>query len=158
MTQSFADGMNSSLNSGGGLPDPDSDAQFYSGVPAKRLVAFLIDVVLVWGIAILVSLLTLGIGFLIMGFLIAVIDLIYRTLTIGSKSATLGMRMMGIELRTFGGDRFNTGHALIHTLLFYVMLAFVIVQLISVIMMGGSRYGRGLHDLVVGSTMINRPL
>lgn len=158
MTQSFADGMNSSLNNGGGLPDPDNDAQFYAGVPAKRLVAFIIDVVLVWGIAILVSLLTLGVGFLILGFLIAVIDLIYRTMTMGSQSATLGMRLMGIELRTFNGDRFNTGHAFIHTLLFYAMLAFVVVQLVSVIMMGGSRYGRGLHDFIVGSTMINRPL
>ena len=158
MTQAFTDGLNNGLNNGGGLPDPDRDAQFYTGVPAKRLMAFIIDVVLVWGIAILVSILTLGIGFLIMGFLIAVIDLIYRTLTIGSSSATVGMRLMGIELRTFNGDRFNTGHALIHTLLFYVMLAFVLVQLISVIMMGGSRYGRGLHDFIVGSTMINRPL
>lgn len=158
MTQAFTDGQDNVLNRGGGLPDPDNDAQFYSGVPAKRLVAFIIDVVLVWGMAILLSLLTLGIGFLILGFLIAAIDLIYRTVTIGSNSATLGMRMMGIELRTFGGDRFNTGHAFIHTLLFYAMLAFVVVQLVSVIMMGGSRYGRGLHDFIVGSTMINRPL
>lgn len=158
MTQAFTDGLNNGLNNGGGLPDPDRDAQFYSGVPAKRLVAFFIDVFLVWGLAILVSLLTLGVGFLILGFLIAVIDLIYRTITIGSGSATLGMRLMGIELRTFNGDHFNTGHAFIHTLLFYAMLAFVVVQLISVIMMGGSRYGRGLHDFIVGSTMINRPL
>ena len=158
MSQAFTDGIHNSLNSGGGLPDPDRDAQFYSGVPTKRLVAFVIDVVLVWGLAILVSLLTLGIGFFIMGFLIAVIDLAYRTFTIGSKSATVGMALMGIELRTFGGDRFNMGHALIHTLLFYAMLAFVVVQLISVIMMGGSRYGRGLHDLIVGSAMINRPI
>ncbi len=158
MTQSFADGMNSGLNGGGGLPDPDRDAQFYDGVPVKRLVAFIIDVTLVWGLAILFSILTLGLGFFILGFLIALIDLIYRTVTIGSNSATFGMSLMGIELRTFSGDRFNTGHALIHTLLFYAMLAFVVVQLVSVIMMGGSRYGRGLHDLIVGSAMINRPL
>ena len=158
MSQAFTDGLNQNLNRGGGLPDPDRDAHFYEGVPAKRLVAFFIDVVLVWGLAILASLLTLGIGFLILGFLIAVIDLIYRTLTIGSASATLGMRVMGIELRTFNGDRFNTGHAFIHTLLFYAMLAFVVVQIVSVIMMGGTRYGRGLHDFIVGSTMINRPI
>ena len=97
MTQAFTDGLNNGLNNGGGLPDPDRDAQFYTGVPAKRLMAFIIDVVLVWGIAILVSILTLGIGFLIMGFLIAVIDLIYRTLTIGSSSATVGMRLMGMN-------------------------------------------------------------
>ena len=128
MTQAFSDGFDSGLNRGGGLPDPDHDAQFYAGVPAKRLVAFLIDVVLVWGAAILVSLLTLGIGFLIMGFLIAVIDLVYRTVSIGSRSATFGMSLMGIELRTFNGDRFTTGHALIHTLVFYAMLVFFVVQ------------------------------
>lgn len=158
MTQAFSDGFDTGLNNGGGLPDPDRDAQFYEGVPAKRLVAFLIDIVVVWGVAILVSVLTLGIGFFILGFLIAVIDLVYRTLTIGSKSATLGMSVMGIELRTFNGDRFTMGHALIHTLVFYAMLVFFVVQLVSVIMMGGSRYGRGLHDLILGSAMINRPV
>ena len=158
MTHSFTDGLNSNLNGSGGLPDPEADAQFYNGVPAKRLVAFIIDVVLVWGAAILFSVLTLGIGFLILGFLIAVIDLIYRTLTIGSNSATFGMSLMGIELRTFNGGRFSMVHALIHTLLFYAMLAFVVVQLISVIMMGGTRYGRGLHDFILGSAMINRPV
>lgn len=158
MTQTFADEMNARLNSSGGLPDPDRDAQFYDGVPAKRLVAFCVDVVLIWGMAVLLSLLTLGIGFLVFPFLVGLVDLVYRTLTIGAKSATFGMRLMGIELRTFNGDRFNTGHALIHTLLFYAMLVTFIVHLVSVIMMGGSRYGRGLHDFIVGSTMINRPV
>lgn len=158
MTQAFSDGFDSGLNKGGGLPDPDRDAQFYEGVPAKRLVAFIIDIAIVWGAAILISVLTLGIGFFILGLLIAIIDLIYRTMTIGSNSATIGMSVMGIELRTFNGDRFSTGHALIHTLVFYAMLIFVVVQLVSVIMMGGSRYGRGLHDLILGSAMINRPI
>ena len=154
----MTDAYTSRLNAPGGLPDPDRDAQFYTGVPAKRLVAFVIDVVLVWGVAILISLMTLGIGFFILGFLIAVVDLVYRVMTIGAKSSTFGMSVMGIELRSFDGDRFTTGLALLHTLLFYAMLAFVVIQLISVIMMGGTRYGRGLHDLILGSTMINRPI
>ena len=29
-----------------GLPDPELDRQFYAGVPARRLVAWLIDLVL----------------------------------------------------------------------------------------------------------------
>ena len=153
MAEAFADRFNAT----GGLPDPEADSQFYEGVPAKRLIAWLIDVAIVWGSAIVVSLLMLGLGFLIFGFILLVVDFLYRVTTIGNRSATWGMRVMGIELRQFSGERFNTGVGLIHTLLFYLSLIFVVVQLISVLMMAGSRFGRGLHDTPFGSTMINRP-
>ncbi|MEM7267988.1 MAG: RDD family protein [Pseudomonadota bacterium] len=141
----------------GGLPDPDGDPQFYRGVAVKRLFAFLIDVIIVWGAALIIGFLTLGVAFLIIGFVVFVIDLMYRAISLSNSSATLGMAMVGIELRTYTGERFNMGMALSHTILFYGMLMFIVVQLISVIMMGGGRYGRGLHDLILGSTMINRP-
>lgn len=141
-----------------GPPDPDIDPQFYQGVPAKRLLAFAIDVIAVWGIAILASLLTLGVGFIFFAFIVVVVDAIYRITTITNHSATFGMRIMGIELRDAQGQPFNLVHAVAHTIMFYVAAAFVIVQLISVLMMAGSHYGRGVHDLPIGSTMINRPL
>ncbi|QIE54000.1 RDD family protein [Pikeienuella piscinae] len=141
----------------GVLPDPVTDRQFYDGVPARRLLAFLIDVVLVWGIALIVGILTLGIGFFILGFVIAVVDFIYRVATISNRSATPGMRFAGIELRQRDGARFDLFHAIGHTLLFYVAISFIVVQLVSVALMAGSAMGRGLHDLPFGSTMINSP-
>lgn len=142
----------------GGPPDPDTDPQFYHGVPAKRLLAFAIDVIAVWGVVIFLSLLTLGIGFLLFAPMIVIVDAIYRVATISNKSATPGMRIMGIELRDAQGERFNFVHAVAHTVMFYVATAFVIVQLVSVLLMAGSHYGRGVHDLPIGATMINRPL
>ncbi|MGB0926767.1 MAG: RDD family protein [Pikeienuella sp.] len=141
-----------------GPPNPDTDPQFYDGVPAKRLLAFAIDVVAVWGVAIVISVLTLGIGFFLFAPLVFVIDVVYRVITIGNKSATPGMRVMGIELRDARGDRLTIGQAALHTALFYVAMAFVIIQLISVLLMAGSRYGRGVHDMPFSTTMINRPL
>lgn len=148
---------NFSLDAPGGLPDPDADPQFYSGVPAKRLFAFFVDVAIVWGISLVVVVLTFGLGILIFGLIVAAVDFAYRVLTIAGRSSTLGMRLVGIELRRGDGERFDFGHAVIHTILFYISIAFVIVQLISVVMMGGTRMGRGLHDLPFGSTAINSP-
>lgn len=141
----------------GGLPDPEADRQFYAGVPARRLVAFFIDLFLIWGLAFVVSVLTLGVGFLLFGLLLAVFDFFYRVATISNHSATWGMRAMGIELRGLDGDRFDLTQTIGHTLLFYVAMAFMVTQLISVVLMAGSSMGRGLHDLPFGSTMINSP-
>lgn len=140
------------------LPDPEADAQFYDGVPAKRLIAFALDIALVWGATILLSLMTLGLGFFVFGALLIVIDFVYRAGSLAMWSATPGMRLMGIELRAAHGDRFGPAHAVAHTLMFYLVLAFVIAQLISVVMMAGTRFGRGLHDAPLGSVMINRPV
>lgn len=144
-----------------GLPDPDLDRQFYSGVPTRRFFAWCIDFVLelVIGIpiAIFFGIATLGFGFLLFGVMLAVISFLYRVTTISNRSATWGMRIMGIELRRADGERFDFGTALLHTSLFTVSVAFVVLQLISCLSMVGSRYGQGLPDLILRTTMINRP-
>lgn len=145
------------MSDAGALPDPVADRRFYEGVPAKRLIAFLIDWALIWGVAIGVSILTLGIGFLIFGPIAAVADFIYRVLTVSNRSATLGMRAMGVELRAGDGRRFTFGQAVGHTILFYFSLYLVFIHLVSIIMMAGSSTGRGLHDIPFGSTVINSP-
>jgi uncharacterized RDD family membrane protein YckC len=119
--------------------------------------AFLIDVVFVWLAVIAIGVLTLGVGFFILGFVLFTVDLTYRVLTISNRSATPGMRAMGIELRDIDGHRFSLGQALGHTLLFYLSLTFFLVHLVSIFMMAGSAMGRALHDLPFGSTMINSP-
>lgn len=145
------------LNRAGALPGPEAAPGLYDGVALRRLFAWIIDVLAVWGLAFLVSILMLGLGFLFFAPLAALIDFFYRVLSISGGSATFGMRMTGIELRDSGGRRLNFGTALIHTLLFYVMFIFGLLQLISVVLMAASRPGRGLHDMLLGVTMINRP-
>lgn len=139
-----------------GLPDPQHDAQFYAGVPGKRLFAWVIDAGLITFLWFLSGVLTLGLGWLLLP-LWPVVSFIYRVMTISGRSSTWGMRMMGIELRDGFGQRFGFGQALVHTALYTASLMFVVTQVISVILMGGTAKGQGLHDIPLGSTAINSP-
>lgn len=144
-----------------GLPDPELDRQFYDGVPARRLAAWIIDlvVILLVGVplALVFGLVTLGLGFFIFPFLVASVGFLYRTITIAGGSATWGMRMMGIELRRADGARLDLLTALLHTALYTVALGVVVLQLISCLAMIGTRYGQGLPDVILRTTAINRP-
>lgn len=144
-----------------GLPDPERDPQFYQGVPTRRLFAWFVDlfVVLLVGVpaALVFGLVTLGFGFAIFPLVIMGIGLVYRTLTIGNRSATWGMRVMGIELRRRDGSRFDLATAFLHTVLYTICLGAVVLQVLSILGMVGTRYGQGLPDLVLRTAMINRP-
>lgn len=149
------------VNDYGGLPNPQTEARFYDGVLTRRLVAFLIDVaistVLGVGATLVFGVATLGVGFLLALPVMAAVDFLYRWATISRWSATPGMAALGVELRRYDGERFGQVEALIHTGLFYVLMASAILQLVSVAMMLSAPVKRGLHDLIMGSTMINRP-
>lgn len=144
-----------------GLPDRDLDAQFYEGVALKRLIAWVIDFVIVTVLGVLAAtlfgIMTLGFGFLLAGLVGLLISFAYRWMTIAQSSATWGMRFAGIELRNARGHRFDSGEAALHTGLFLIAFASGIGQLISVLLMIGTARGQGLHDLVMGAAAINRP-
>lgn len=139
-----------------GLPHPDLDRQFYQGVPSKRLVAWFFDLIIIGALSVLISLLTLGIGFFFIGVIFLIASFIYRVLTIGSTSSTWGMRAVGIELRDRDGMRFTTAQALVHTIAYFICFSFFLPQLASMLMMVGTRYGQGLPDMFMGSTAVNR--
>ena len=91
-----------------GLPDPDTQAEFYADVPVKRAIAWVVDILLVFAMAFLLAVLTVGVGFFVFGFLLLAIGFIYRTVTLANRSATIGMRLAAIELRTARGERFDS--------------------------------------------------
>lgn len=144
-----------------GLPDRDLDAQFYEGVALKRLWAWIADFIVIFALS-AVAVVVFGVGTLGLGFFAAplvamVTGFVYRWFTISQKSATWGMRLVGIEFRNHAGERFDSQNAAIHTALFSVAVMSGIGQLISVILMIGTSRGQGLHDMVMGSAAINRP-
>ncbi|MEL7464343.1 MAG: RDD family protein [Pseudomonadota bacterium] len=153
----MSDTFDSFIGGVGRLPNPETDPQFYDGVPSRRLIAWAIDFVGLWLLAALFVVLTLGLGLFLLGLFVVAVDFAHRVISISSGSATIGMRLMRIELRGRDGRRFHMGQAIGHTLLYYIAGMSVIAQVISVIMMSGSSLGRGLHDLPFGSTMINSP-
>lgn len=149
------------LNATGGLPDPVSDARFYDGVPARRLLAFLVDEALGWAIgltaAFIFGVATLGVGFLAFAPVMALSAFAYRWASLTRWSATPAMSLFGVQLRNRHGERFSASEALAHTAMFYLCLATGVGQVVSVAMMLTSPMGRGVGDALIGSTMIRRP-
>ena len=138
------------------LPDPDTQPEFYADVPMKRLLAWVVDAVLT-GIAVVVILpFTAFTGLFFLPFLWMCVGFAYRWFTLASGSATLGMRLMSIELRDRFGRRLDAGTGFLHTMGYTVSLAFPLLQLASIVMMVTGRRAQGLTDTLMGTVAINR--
>jgi len=148
--------MHSSLPIHDALPDPIAQPEFYAGVVTKRFLAWVIDSVIILTFCLLALIATLGIGFFFLPALMLVVGLAYRMATLARGSATWGMAVMAIELRRHDGTRFDTLTAALHTLGYSASVAFVIPQVISVILMMVGERGQGLSDAVLGTAMVNR--
>ena len=138
------------------LPDPDRHAAFYSGVTAKRALAWVIDTVFVTAIVLLVLLLSALTAVFIFPLVWLAVGFLYRWVTLSGRSATWGMRVMSIEFLDRYGQRFDAGTAFLHTLGYSLSMAFVLPQILSVGLMMVTRRGQGLTDMVLGSVAINR--
>ena len=137
-------------------PDPDTQPGFYDSMPSKRFFAWIIDTVLIAILCSLILPLTLFTGIFFFAGLMLVVGFAYRVLTLAGGSATWGMRLVGIEFRTQSGERFDFGAALLHTIGYSVSWSFPLLQVISVLLMLGSRKKQGLTDHIMGSVAINR--
>ncbi|MEM7506350.1 MAG: RDD family protein [Pseudomonadota bacterium] len=147
------------------LPDPAADRQFYDGVPLRRLVAFVIDMIVIVALMALVALsgvilgfFTAGLGFVLAILLFFATGFAYRFILISQRSATLGMMALGIELRDRTGEKLDAPTSLVHTAGFYVTLMFPFLMVIGWLLMLTSPYRRLGHDILPGTTAINRPL
>ena len=140
-----------------GHPHPEHDAAFYAGVPAKRLVAWLADSVLI-GILTLIALpFTAFLGLFVLPLMWLAVGMAYRIVTLSNGSATLGMRLVAIELRNRYGERFTIAEAATHTLIYTTAMAFFLLQIASIVMMLTGAKAQGLPDHAIGSVAINRP-
>jgi uncharacterized RDD family membrane protein YckC len=138
------------------LPDPERHAAFYADVPAKRLLAWLVDSVLVLGLTLVAVLFTAFIGLFFLPFLWLALSFAYRSVTIARDSATWGMRFAGIELRNFRGERLSAVEAVMHTGLHLACMSFLLPQLASIVAMLITPRGQGLPDLALATTALNR--
>lgn len=137
------------------LPDPAMQPEFYADVTVKRAMAWIFDIVLIAVITLPIALITI-VGLFFIPMIWIAVGFVYRWATISGKSATLGMRLMSIELRDGFGNRLDPGQALLHTLGYTVSVSMFPVQLVSVVLMMLSERGQGLTDLVLGTVMLNR--
>jgi len=144
--------------------DPATNPELFEGVVARRVVAFLIDflilsipVVFVSMFIFVVGIVTFGLGFLFYALLwpaMVIWAIAYYGLTLGSPaSATIGMRAMDIEMRTWYGAPTYFVLGAVHAVVFWITVS-MITPLILVACLFNERR-RCLHDMLVGTVVIN---
>ncbi len=139
------------------LPDPVRHAAFYDGVPLKRAVAWVFDTLVVALLCTIFVILTLGLGALILFIVFPAVSFVYRWASIANWGATGGMALMGLRVIAPDGGRPSQGAAFLHTLFYTAAILTVVPQILSAgLMLTGPR-AQGLHDLALGTAVINRP-
>lgn len=139
------------------LPDPRYQPEFYDGVMAKRAFAWVADTVMILALCVVILPFTAFTALFFLPFFYFVIGFAYRVVTLANGSATLGMRLMSIELREADGARLSPATAALHTLGYTVSIGTAVVQVTSIVLMLISERGQGLTDMVLGTVMVNRP-
>jgi uncharacterized RDD family membrane protein YckC len=144
--------------------DPIQNPEVFEGVRTRRILAFIVDVFVIAvplifvGIFIFVfGLVTLGLGwflFALMGPLAVIWALFYYGLTLGSAaSATIGMRMVDLEMRTwYGGPAYFLLGA-VHAVAYWLTVSFLTPFVLLVGLFNSRK--RLLHDMLVGTIVVN---
>lgn len=138
------------------LPNPETSPGFYDGVAVKRGLAWILDTFAVAVISAVLATLPFFLGWFFFPLIFLAVNVLYRIGTIASASATPGMSLFNIELRTHQGHNLDGSMAAMHTIAYLIANAFVLPQLISIALMLGSARGQGLHDMVTGVVALNR--
>jgi len=144
--------------------DPIRSPELFEGVLARRIVAFVIDFILIAIPVVLAAmfifafgLVTLGLGFALYWLLppaTVVWALIYFGATLGSpRSATIGMRVMNLEMRTWYGAPAYFVLGAVHAIVFWVSISALTPFILLVAFFNDRR--RLLHDIVLGTVVIN---
>ncbi len=147
--------------------DPAANPELFEGVLARRLIAFVIDliilavpVVFLAMFIFVVGVVTLGLGFVFYALLspaMVLWALFYYGATLGGRhSATIGMRAMDIEMRTWYGSPAYFVLGAVHAIVFWVTVS-VLTPLVLLVCLFNERR-RCLHDMLVGTIVINNEL
>ena len=144
--------------------DPWLNAELFHGVLTKRFIAFLIDLI-VLSIPIILAVIfitlfgvvTLGLGWFLF-WLVSPFSVIWALIYYGASlggphGATVGMRMMDIQMRTWTGERPYFILGAVHAVLYWVSVSFLTPFVLLVGLFNGRR--RLLHDIVLGTVFIN---
>ncbi|MBC7477875.1 MAG: RDD family protein [Pseudorhodobacter sp.] len=137
-------------------PDPVQQSFFYADVPVKRAMAWAFDTVLIAALMAILIPLTGFLALFFLGGLYVVVSFLYRWMGLARHSATMGMRLMGLEFRDNQGFRMGGAAGFAHTLFYALSVAFVVPQILSVLMICLTPRGQSLSDVVLGVVLVNR--
>ncbi|HEX2216238.1 MAG TPA: RDD family protein [Xanthobacteraceae bacterium] len=144
--------------------DPAVQPEYFEGVLPRRMIAFCIDVV-VLAVPVLLGALfiflfgivTLGLGWFLF-WLLPPVSVIWAVLYYGfcfgsPASATLGMRAVDLEMRTWYGDRAYFLLGAVHAVVYWILVS-TLTPLILLVALFNSRR-RLLHDMLLGTIVVN---
>jgi uncharacterized RDD family membrane protein YckC len=146
--------------------DPAASPELFEGVLTRRVVAFVIDAVVI-AIPVIIAtififvfgLITFGLGWFLFWILSPasiVWALVYYGITLGGPaSATLGMRAMELQLRTWYGEPGYFVLGAVRAIVFWLSVT-VLTPLILLVGLFNARR-RLLHDILLGTVVINSP-
>src|SRR3974377_71225 len=144
--------------------DPVANPELFEGVLARRCIAFLIDLTII-AIPVLFAavfififgLVTLGLGFALYALLspgALIWAIAYDGFTFGSPaSATIGMRVMDLEMRTWYGAPAYFVLGAVHAIVFWLTVSFLTPFILLIAFFNQRR--RLAHDILVGTIVIN---
>src|SRR5438445_3375576 len=144
--------------------DPWLQPELFRGVLTRRVFAFLIDIVVLAIPVILACLfiavfgvVALGLGWALF-WLVSPASVIWALIYYGASlggphSATLGMRVMDLELRTWYGAPAYFVLGAMHAVLFWISVSVLTPLVLLVGLFNGRR--RLLHDIILGTMVIN---
>lgn len=151
--------MNSSTIDGEVIHSRLDDHRAYEGVRTRRVLAFLIDYLVIALLCIpfaivvfLLGILTLGLGWALFGVIGPAVALVYIWNTLGGrKQATIGMSMMGIRLDRLDGCPVDGMMAVVHSVLFWAgnVLLTPLILLATLVL----DRKRTVHDLLLGTVV-----
>jgi uncharacterized RDD family membrane protein YckC len=142
--------------------DPAARPELYYGVRTRRILAFLVDAAVIFFLMVLASvvvavlgLFTFGLGWLLFPLIWPFVAILYTMFTLGGpSSATPGMRVTGVEMRTWYGAPMYPALALAHAIGFWLSVTILtpLILLISLF----ERRKRLLHDILLGTIVVRR--
>ena len=144
--------------------DPWMQPELFRGVLTRRVFAFLIDIVVLAIPVILACMfiavfgvVTLGLGWALF-WLVSPASVIWALIYYGASlggphSATVGMRVMDLELRTWYGAPGYFVLGAMHAVLFWISVSVLTPLVLLVGLFNGRR--RLLHDIILGTVIIN---
>ena len=146
--------------------DPAGSPELFEGVLARRVVAFVIDFIVIAAPVVLAAMLifafgvvTLGLGWALYWLLppgAVIWAVVYFGVTLGGpNSATIGMRVMDLEMRTWYGAPAYFVLGAVHAIVFWVSISTLSPLILLVCFFNERR--RLLHDVLLGTVVINSP-
>jgi len=144
--------------------DPATQPELFEGVLARRVVAFIVDFVIISIPVVLAAMfifafgiVTLGLGFALYWLLptaTVICAIVYFGATLGGPaSATFGMRVMDLEMRTWYGAPAYFVLGAVHAIAFWFTVSFFTPFVLLVAFF--SERSRLLHDIMLGTVIIN---